>query len=662
MNLSICIGGNAPFIPSGYGQQVALLAPRFMDRLGHKVCVSAFYGLFAGKLDWRGIPIYPAGFDQFGNDIHAANAHQFGADILLTHQDAWCQKPALLQAKGMRWCPWFPIDSEPMAPQIKLRIKDAYQAIALSRFGQRMAAQAGLELPLVLQGIDTNVFTPGSRREARARLGWPQDAFIVGMIAHNRGYPSRKAYPQQLEAFGLFRKHHPDAMIYLHCYGGPEVDKEAIPLQWHLERHGAENAALWAHPYDLNVGYSVEAMVDRYRAFDVLLSVSLSEGFGIPLIEAQACGTPVICGDWTAMSENCYAGWMVDRQDSEPWYVSPLECEWRLPHVGAILEKLEEAYGCLQDTQSRMFMANQGRAAIVANHDQDMLVDTAWKDVLDNLAARIADERVPFHQHVWGAAGLQTAQGIIAPCAVQDCPAELRINGTRDVADKGHPLIIDGITLDIKDDPNGGVRHEIAGEVTAVYHLDELTFEPGDVVIDIGAHVGVVSCYLAKKWPAITVYAIEPIEANYSRLRRNITANGCTNVIPWCFAVTSDGRDLELSGDPDTNTGHYSAFAECGPVIERTIGMSLPDFLRQHNIASVALLKLDCEGAEHEILRGMRQELGKVQALAMEVHENAQLVAEYGAGAAMVEFARINVPWVRASVIPIPDREVELCQ
>lgn len=652
---------NAPFIPSGYGQQTALIVPRLRDRLGHDVAVSAFYGLFGGKLDWRGIPIYPMGFDQFGNDIAAAHAHQFNADVLITHQDSWTQRPILLQAKGMRWCPWMPIDSEPIAPQILLRIKDAYQAIALSRFGQRMAAQAGLDLPLVLQGIDTNAFTPGSKTEARERLGWPQDAFIVGMIAHNRGYPSRKAYPQQLEAFGLFRRKHPDAMIYLHCYGGPEADKEALPLQWHLERHGAEGAAIWANPYDLNIGYSVEQMVDRYRAFDVLLSVSLSEGFGIPLIEAQACGTPVICGDWTAMSENCYAGWMVAREDSEPWYVSPLECEWRLPHVEAIVEKLEAAYNeCRQGTPflglgnyDKGWLGQKARAAVVANHDQDMLIDTQWRAVLDTIAQRIADERVPFHQHVWGATGLQTPQGIIAPCTVPDCPAELRINGTRDIAHQGHPLIIDGITLDIEDDSNGGVRHEIAAEVTAVYHLDELTFQPGDVIIDVGAHVGVVSCYLAKKWPGIIVYAFEPVPENYRRLCRNGAANGCGNLRPLNVAVTADERALQLSGDPDTNTGHYSAFAEVGPVSVSVESWKLPRFLKIQNITRVALLKLDCEGAEHEILHGMRQELGKVDAIAMEVHENAQLVAEYGTGAALVEFARINVPWVRASVIRI---------
>lgn len=649
--LNICFGGTAPWLPYGFGVTTGLVAPRLRDRLGHEVSISAYYGLPGGKLIWRGIPVYPSGFGPFGNDIHAANAKQAGADILITHQDVWPQSPAQLTANGTRWVVWAPIDSEPIAPQIALRMKECYQAIALSRFGQQQAAAAGLDLPLVLQGVDTTVFTPGGKTEARERLDWPQDAFIVGMVAMNTGYPSRKAYPQQLEAFGQFFQHHSDAMIYLHCYGEPEMDENALPLVWHLERYGAQQAALWADPYQLNVGYTQAQMVDRYRAFDVLLCVSMSEGFGIPLIEAQACGCPVITGDWTAMSENCYAGWKVAYADSEPWPASPLRCFWRLPHIGAIVEQLEAAYRQARDDPR---LAREAREAVVRHHDQDMLIDTQWRAVLNDLAQRIADEPEPWHRHAWAAYGHQNGRGVIVPCLVEDCPAE---RAGDEIAPTGFPLVIDGITLDIADDPNGGVRHEIAHEITAVYRLQDLTVEPGDVVIDVGAHVGVVSCYLAKKWPGITVYAFEPIVANYERLERNIAANHLTNVHACPLAVTADGRDLELSGDPRANSGHYSAFAGRGPFTDTAPSTSLADVFEEREIGRVALLKLDCEGAEYEILYGMGEALRQIDTLVMEVHENARLVAEYGDGAALVDYARQFVPIVRASIIAIPDAE-----
>jgi FkbM family methyltransferase len=652
--LNIMWLSSAPWTPYGYGTTTAAVVPRLRDRLGHDVAITAYYGHTNGKLNWRGIDVYPPGFSAAGNDIAAANVRQAGASVLLSHMDVWRQNPTQLTAHGTRWVAWPPLDSEPIAPQIAVRLKAAYQAIALSAFGQAQAALVGLDLPLVLQGVDTQQFTPGSRAAARERLGWPADAFIVGMIAHNKGYPSRKAYPEQLAAFAQFARRHSDALIYLHCYGAPELDPEAPPLPWLLG--DMEDRAIWANPYQLNIGYTTEQMVDRYRAFDVLLGCSLSEGFGIPLVEAQACGVPVIAGDWTAMAENVGAGWTVAREDSEPFAVLPLECWWRTPRIGAITDRLEAAYSALQNSASSALLATVAREWAVRERDQDMLVDTQWRAVLNMLAQRIADEPVPFHTHRWAGMGMQTEQGAIAPCLVPDCPAELRVNGTREPAEWGWGVVVDGLTLDIADDPNGGVKHAIAQECVTAYRLQDLRFEPGDVIIDVGAHVGVVSCYLAKKWPAITVYAVEPIPRNQERLGRNIRANGLLNVHVRECAITADGRDLELSGDPATNTGHYSAFAEQGPD-NWTIGsMTIAELLDMQRIDRIALLKLDCEGAEYEIIYGMGDLLKEVDHLVMEVHENAALQAEYGSGATLVEYAMRHVAHARASVIRIPDR------
>jgi hypothetical protein len=75
--------------------------------------------------------------------------------------------------------------------------------------------------------------------------------------------------------------------------------------------------------------------------------------------------------------------------------------------------------------------------------------------------------------------------------------------------------------------------------------------------------------------------------------------------------------------------------------------------LNDAHIARVALLKLDCEGAEYEILYGMGALLSKVDRLVMEVHENNRLED----GARLVAYARRMVANVRASIIRIPDSE-----
>jgi FkbM family methyltransferase len=645
-------GSNSPFTPGGYGVTSGLVVPRLRDILGIEVAISATYGHYGRKLIWQGIDIYPPGDQPFGNDIHAANAKQHHADVLLTHQDVWTQKPDMLTANGTRWVSWQPLDSEPVAPTIVERLKEhCYQPIALSHFGQQQADLAGLPMPLVLQGIDTSVFVPGDRNAARERLGWPRDAFIVGMVARNSGYPNRKAYPQQLEAFAAFARQHADALLYIHAELNPDADREATPLAWQIERHGLQRRVMLANSYDLNMGYKTEDMVARYQAMDVLLCVSMSEGFGIPLIEAQSCGIPVITGDWTAMAENCSSGWRVAREDSEPWPVSPLECFWRLPHIGAIAEQLAVAYDMLQHDRYRAVLADKGRDVIVAHHDQDMLIDTQWRSVLTDLAKRIAAEPIPWHVHRWGGWGYETPAGVVQACRIDACPAEHMHDAT---APDGFPLQIGDVTLDIQDDPQGGVRRAIAGEIERVYRLPDLRFKPGDVILDVGAHVGVVSCYLAKQWPNTMIYAFEPMQDNYQRLVRNVIQNGCANVNHINAALTCDGRDLILHGDHTQNTGGYSAWST-GPDRAAVSSMSLTTFLSLGELRQIALLKLDCEGAEYELLTTFPWERVTVERLIMEVHENAATRAAYGSGARLIAQMEERVPYVRASLITIPD-------
>jgi len=75
---------------------------------------------------------------------------------------------------------------------------------------------------------------------------------------------------------------------------------------------------------------------------DDMLAASYGEGFGVPTVEAKACGTPVIASNWAAsqdlVSED---GWLVDGQPQ--WDASQLAW-WRSPSVPSIVQSLELAY------------------------------------------------------------------------------------------------------------------------------------------------------------------------------------------------------------------------------------------------------------------------------------------------------------------------------
>src|SRR5690606_13344070 len=108
---------------------------------------------------------------------------------------------------------------------------------------------------------------------------------------------SRKGLPELFEAFSIFRTRHPDARLYVHSlqtteYGGPDLKAMA-------DEYGIEPYVRFADPYKLHMGIDIETMNMIYNAMDVFCRPSRGEGFGIPIIEAQSSGTPVIVTDST---------------------------------------------------------------------------------------------------------------------------------------------------------------------------------------------------------------------------------------------------------------------------------------------------------------------------------------------------------------------------
>jgi glycosyltransferase involved in cell wall biosynthesis len=140
-------------------------------------------------------------------------------------------------------------------------------------------------------------------------------------------------------------------------------------------------------------GIPDDAVATVYNAFDVLTSVSMGEGFGIPIVEAQANGVPVIVGDWTSMSELCFAGWKVDRADADNFW-TPLGSYQFVPHVGAIAEAMEAAYLGAQDFKLHK-QARQGALA----YNADDVAETYWRPILSELEQRMdIDDNAPTYE------------------------------------------------------------------------------------------------------------------------------------------------------------------------------------------------------------------------------------------------------------------------
>ncbi len=196
------------------------------------------------------------------------------------------------------------------------------------------------------------------------------------MVAANKGHsPPRKAFFQAFTAFAELRRKHSDAVLFLHTSLEPR--QSGVNLAHLLDYCGVpQEAVVITPPFELYHGVDQSRMPYVYSGFDVLLSPSYGEGFGIPIIEAQACGTPVIVNDFSSMSELVGPGWSVG---GEPFYDDSQGAEFQSPSIPQLVEALADAY---ENAESRRLAAR----AFAQAYDADYVTSEYWAPTLDALS------------------------------------------------------------------------------------------------------------------------------------------------------------------------------------------------------------------------------------------------------------------------------------
>ena len=375
---------NAPWAGSGYGQQSALFGPR-LAALGHDVAFQSNFGL-RGKVDtWNGFTVYP-GDVEWGNQSVATWAEKHEADLVIALCDAFVLNPE--KWPDLRIAVWAPVDHTPVpVPVGAILSHERVQPIAMSRDGEAEMNKVKLDPLYVPHGIDTAMFRPrpGRRDLARDALQIPRDAFLVGMVAANTqsSIIHRKAYPEAFAAFSLFAQQHSDAWLYAHTdpheAGGMNLEELATM------RGVPEKRLRFLSEKAIQLGISSELMASTiYQAMDVLLAPSMGEGFGIPILEAQACGVPVITSKWTAMTELCQAGWLVDGQ---PFWDPAAKADFYMPAIQSIAAALEAAYDSRADMRLRAAAADFAK-----EYDANKVTVDYWQPALERLLAQPAAE------------------------------------------------------------------------------------------------------------------------------------------------------------------------------------------------------------------------------------------------------------------------------
>lgn len=377
LNGAVSIASNNPGVPTGYGVQAKMLVDRLM-RHNVDTAVLSNYGTEGAMSSYQSpygeVPIYPRGMTGYSADVlkRYHERHLAGREIsnfVLTLYDVWVYQ-GIKELDSLDFVSWTPIDHITMPPKVGEWCKqDNVYPLAMSPYGQRTFEILGIESTYIPHAVDTSVFKPTYEIEKtpiREYLGLKDSDFVVGMVAANKanGQIHRKAFAENLMAFSMFKKSHPDAYLYIHTM--PTKEHGGFGIVNLCKLLGIDpDSILFPDPERYFFGYSDEEMAALYTGMDVLLHASYGEGFGVPAIEAQAAGTRVIASNWAASQDLVSDdGWLVDGQ---PFWDEAQLSMFQIPAIPSIVQALTNAYN-----------APRGRSEASLEFASQFEVETVW--------------------------------------------------------------------------------------------------------------------------------------------------------------------------------------------------------------------------------------------------------------------------------------------
>ncbi len=376
--LNIAWMSNSPTVSSGYGSQTAQVITR-LKADGHRVCVLGNYGHNAGMTDWHGIPVYPAGRDQPAVEWQALHWFRGEPGVVITLYDVWTFGDRFGDLDVVSWTP---VDHYPVPPDV-LKWGQAHTTIAMSEFGQRALQNGGVDSVYIPHALEA-VWKP-SPSVIRGQMKVSDDAFLVMMNAANVGNAEvdRKAWSSNLRAFADFAREHDDAVLYLNTdpTGGFPIPKF---LTEHMQMNPEQMRFTDIGGY--RSGFiGQQTIAECYTAADVLLAASMGEGFGLPVAEAMACGTPAIVTNFSAQPEIVGdTGWKVGYQ---PFYDKAAGADLAFPDPAHIRDALEEAYA-ERGTKAAKNRSYAARMRARVRYDADKVYAEHWKPFLAGLESR----------------------------------------------------------------------------------------------------------------------------------------------------------------------------------------------------------------------------------------------------------------------------------
>ena len=300
--------GDSPTVDTGFARCSRAVCAE-LHHAGHEVHVLGINE--SGDPHDYPFPIYPArslrdgSRSAFGVDRLPILSARLKPDAIVLLNDPW-NVPAYLDAfeqmeiERPPTVAWLAVDSKNHPNSAELN--GLAHVVTWTQFAIDELRAGGYDGPssIVPLGVDSALFRPLDRESARQMLGVPAGSFVVGVVGRNQ---PRKRLDLTIGYFAEWITRHEIEDAYLFLKVAP-TGETGCDIRSVAAYYGpALEGKIRVSEQRAGVGLPDDVMPSIYNAMDVYLTTSQGEGWGLPCMEAMACGVPAIVPDWSALGE-----------------------------------------------------------------------------------------------------------------------------------------------------------------------------------------------------------------------------------------------------------------------------------------------------------------------------------------------------------------------
>lgn len=199
---------------------------------------------------------------------------------------------------------WLAVDSVNHKGEL---LNSLAHVITWTNFAANELSRGGCTVPMsvVPLGVDRDVFYPRDQAASRRMVcsALPDNAFVVGVVGRNQ---PRKRLDLTLKYFANWIHSYGIDNAYLFLYVAPTGETGCDITQ--LVKYYNLTGKVMSHTSPIGKGHSDELLAHVYSAFDVYLSTSQAEGWGLPALEAMSCGVPCVLPDFASFGPEGWTG------------------------------------------------------------------------------------------------------------------------------------------------------------------------------------------------------------------------------------------------------------------------------------------------------------------------------------------------------------------